>query len=67
MKHLVERLELIVEGVYDKGTLKVVFMAGPAGSGKSTKARELFGAGKLPSLSASGMRLIDGDSLFVRS
>ena len=37
-------MDLLTEGVYDKGALKAVFMAGGPGSGKSFVAKGLFGS-----------------------
>ena len=40
---MVNLKQLLTEGVFDKGILKAVFMAGGPGSGKSYVAGELFG------------------------
>ena len=36
-------IDLLTEGVYDKGVFKAVFLAGGPGSGKSYVAKQLFG------------------------
>ena len=56
----------LVEGVYDPGILKCVFMAGGPGSGKSTKAEELFGldAGFKSSFSHYGLKVVNSDHMF---
>ena len=40
---MVKLMDLLQEGVYDKGILKAIFMAGGPGSGKSYVAKGLFG------------------------
>ena len=40
---MIKLKDLLNEGVYDKGILKAVFMAGGPGSGKSFVAKQLFG------------------------
>ena len=40
---MLKLMDLLREGVYDKGILKAVFMAGGPGSGKSYVAKGLFG------------------------
>ena len=57
---------LILEGVYDPGILKCVFLAGGPGSGKSFTAREIFGVGKsvTASFASSGLKLVNSDSSF---
>ena len=58
--------QLILEGVYDPGILKCVFLAGGPGSGKSYTAKEVFGVGKneTASFAASGLKLVNSDSSF---
>ena len=43
---MVDLKQLLTEGVFDKGILKAVFMAGGPGSGKSYVAQEIFGIPK---------------------
>ena len=45
-------MDLLTEGVYDKGILKAVFMAGGPGSGKSYIASQLFGIPKKVNVSS---------------
>ena len=40
---MIKLKDLLIEGVYDKGIFKAVFMAGGPGSGKSYVASQLFG------------------------
>ena len=55
----------LVEGVYDPGILKAVFLAGGPGSGKSAVAATLFDAGSaIKSLSASGLKVVNSDTAF---
>ena len=56
--------QLLTEGVFDKGILKAVFMAGGPGSGKSYVAQEIFGIPKKVNVSASGMKTVHSDSEF---
>ena len=53
-----------MEGVYDKGALKAVFMAGGPGSGKSYVVSQLFGIPKKINLSVSGMKSVNSDTEF---
>ena len=60
---------ILLEGVYDPGILKAVFMAGGPGSGKSFTARVLFGADRkamITSMSASGLKIINSDPVFEK-
>ena len=43
---MIKLVDLLNEGVFDKGILKVVFLAGGPGSGKTYAARGLFGLPK---------------------
>ena len=59
--------EFINEGVHDKNILKVIFMAGGPGSGKSRVAQELFDIpeGGIQSISYStGLKVINSDQAF---
>ena len=51
--------QLLTEGVFDKGILKAVFMAGGPGSGKSFVASELFGIPKKINVSVSGLKTVN--------
>ena len=56
--------QLLTEGVFDKGILKAVFMAGGPGSGKSYIARQLFGIPKKINVSMSGLKSVNSDTEF---
>jgi len=55
---------LLTEGVFDKGILKAVFMAGGPGSGKSYVAQEIFGIPKKINVTATGMKTVNSDTEF---
>ena len=61
---MVKLKDLLNEGVFDKGILKAVFMAGGPGSGKSYVAGELFGIPKKINVSVSGLKSVNSDSEF---
>ena len=62
---MLKLMDLLTEGVYDKGTLKAVFMAGGPGSGKSFIARGLFGIPKtIPMTSLYGLKVVNSDTEF---
>ena len=61
---MVKLKQLLEEGVFDKGILKAVFMAGGPGSGKSYVAGELFGIPKKINVSVSGLKTINSDTEF---
>ena len=56
--------QLLTEGVFDKGILKAVFMAGGPGSGKSFFAGQIFGIPKKINVSASGLKTVNSDTEF---
>ena len=56
---MIKMMDLITEGVYDKGILKAVFMAGGPGSGKSYVAKNLFGIPDSINVSYSGLKTIN--------
>ena len=56
--------QLLTEGVFDKGILKAVFMAGGPGSGKSYVASEIFGIPKKINVSVSGLKTVNSDTEF---
>jgi len=56
--------DLLEEGVFDKGILKAVFMAGGPGSGKSYIAGEIFGIPKKINVSVSGLKSVNSDTEF---
>ena len=55
--------EVLEEGVYDPGILKVVFLAGGPGSGKTTVANALFGITS-DSFSVQGLKPVNSDKFF---
>jgi len=63
-KFLIE--QMIMEGVDDPGILKMVFMAGGPGSGKSYTAMEIFGIDKRlkSSFATSGLKSVNSDNAF---
>ena len=61
---MVNLKQLLTEGVFDKGILKAVFMAGGPGSGKSYVAGELFGIPKKMNISMSGLKSVNSDTEF---
>ena len=61
---MIKLMDLLNEGVYDKGILKAVFMAGGPGSGKSYVAQEIFGIPKKINVSVSGMKTVNSDTEF---
>jgi len=61
---VVKLKQLLTEGVFDKGILKAVFMAGGPGSGKSYVAGEIFGIPKKINVSVSGLKTVNSDTEF---
>ena len=61
---MLKLMDLLTEGVYDKGILKAVFMAGGPGSGKSYVAKGLFGIPDYVNVSYSGLKTINSDTEF---
>lgn len=60
---------IVNEGVDDPGILKMVFLAGGPGSGKSYVADELFGIPhnmKLQKFSAGGLKVVNSDNEFEK-
>ena len=56
-------LEVLSEGVYDPGILKVVFLAGGPGSGKTTVSTQVLGI-KFNSFAVSGLKPVNSDKFF---
>ena len=62
---MIKLQDLLTEGVYDKGVLKAIFMAGGPGSGKSFIANGLFGIPKkIPMTSMFGLKVVNSDTEF---
>ena len=61
---MVNLKQLLTEGIFDKGILKAVFMAGGPGSGKSYVAGQIFGIPKKMNISYSGLKSVNSDTEF---
>jgi len=62
---LLKLKQLLTEGVFDKGILKAVFMAGGPGSGKSYVASQIFGIPKQVNVSMPfGLKTVNSDTEF---
>ena len=61
---MIKLMDLLNEGVYDKGIFKAVFMAGGPGSGKSYVAGQLFGIPEKVNVSVSGLKMVSSDTEF---
>ena len=61
---MLKLMDLLTEGVNDKGNFKAVFMAGGPGSGKSFIAAQLFGIPETTSVSVSGLSVVNSDRQF---
>ena len=61
---MIKLMNLLNEGVYDKGVLKAIFMAGGPGSGKSYVAKQLFGIPDKINISVSGLKTVNSDTEF---
>ena len=62
---MVNLKQLLTEGVFDKGILKAVFMAGGPGSGKSYVASQIFGIPKSVNISMPfGLKTVNSDTEF---
>ena len=61
---MLKLMDLLTEGVNDKGNFKAVFMAGGPGSGKSFIAAQLFGIPETTSVSVSGLSIVNSDRQF---
>ena len=62
---MLKLMDLLTEGVYDKGIFKAVFMAGGPGSGKTFMAQNIFGIPKNASVSVSGLQVVNSDKQFM--
>jgi hypothetical protein len=61
---MIKLMDLLNEGVYDKGIFKAVFMAGGPGSGKSYVAGQLFGIPEKVNVSVTGLKMVGSDTEF---
>ena len=57
-------MDLLKEGVFDKGIFKAVFLAGGPGSGKSYVVSQLFGIPQKVNVSVSGLKSVNSDTEF---
>ena len=58
---MIKLMDLINEGVQDKGIFKAVFLAGGPGSGKTYVAKQIFGIPDRFNISMSGMKMVNSD------
>ena len=63
---MLKLMDLLTEGVHDKGIFKAVFMAGGPGSGKSYVVRQLFGIPDKINVSVTGMKSVNSDTQFEK-
>ena len=61
---MLKLMDLLNEGLFNKGVLKAVFMAGGPGSGKSYVAGQIFGIPKNMTFSMSGLKTVNSDTEF---
>jgi len=62
---VVKLKQLLTEGVFDKGILKAVFMAGGPGSGKTYVSSQIFGIpNKNINISVGGLKSVNSDTEF---
>ena len=62
---MLKLMDLLTEGVYDKGIFKAVFMAGGPGSGKSFMAQNIFGIPDKATTSVTGLKVVNSDKYFM--
>ena len=61
---MIKLMNLLNEGVFDKGIFKAVFLAGGPGSGKSYVVSQLFGIPEKVNVSVSGLKSVNSDTEF---
>ena len=61
---MIKLMDLLNEGVFDKGIFKAVFLAGGPGSGKSYVVSQLFGIPEKVNVSVSGLKSVNSDTEF---
>ena len=64
---MIKLVDLLNEGVFDKGILKAVFLAGGPGSGKTYAAEGLFGIPENINLSYTGLKMVNYDQEFEKA
>ena len=62
---MIKLMDLLTEGVNDKGIFKAVFMAGGPGRGKSFMAQNIFGIPEKQTTSISGLKVVNSDKYFM--
>jgi len=62
---MLKLMDLLTEGVQDKGIFKAVFMAGGPGSGKSFIKEKLFGIPDNVNISVGGLKSVNSDKEFM--
>ena len=62
---MLKLMDLLIEGVQDKGIFKAVFMAGGPGSGKSFIKEKLFGIPDDVNISVGGLKSVNSDKEFM--
>ena len=58
---MIKLMDLLNEGIQDKGIFKAVFLAGGPGSGKTYVAKNIFGIPDRFNISMSGMKMVNSD------
>ena len=58
---MIKLMDLLNEGVQDKGIFKAVFLAGGPGSGKTYAAKQIFGIPERFNISMSGVKMVNSD------
>ena len=62
---MLKLMDLLTEGVQDKGIFKAIFMAGGPGSGKSFIKEKLFGIPDNVNISVGGLKSVNSDKEFM--
>ena len=62
---MLKLMDLLTEGVQDKGIFKAIFMAGGPGSGKSYIKEKLFGIPDGVNISVGGLKSVNSDKEFM--
>ena len=62
---MLKLMDLLTEGIQDKGIFKAIFMAGGPGSGKSFIKEKLFGIPDNVNISVGGLKSVNSDKEFM--
>ena len=62
---MLKLMDLLTEGIQDKGIFKAIFMAGGPGSGKSYIKEKLFGIPDNVNISVGGLKSVNSDKEFM--